>query len=101
MSTSLEQNLPLICKCGNRDHGTQLAECSAGCGRRMLIDTKRLIEWCYTQGWARGVSDYAVWKDGEQLVGVMQRPLKGVIEKGPDKPRMSIDLEIRMGGHYP
>ena len=47
----------------------------------------------YRKGWARGMKDYAVWKDGEQLVGVMQRPLQGVLDVGPDQMRMETDLD--------
>lgn len=34
-------------------------------------------------GWDKGVSDFAIWKNGEQLVGCMQTPLKEVLKRGP------------------
>lgn len=33
----------------------------------------------YKQGYIDAISNYAIHKDGEQLVGCMQRPLKEVI----------------------
>ena len=35
----------------------------------------------FLEGAMEGITLYAVWKDGEQLVGVMQRPLKQVLEQ--------------------
>ena len=35
------------------------------------------------EGWAAGVRLYAVWKDGDQLVGVSRRPLAEVLERNP------------------
>jgi hypothetical protein len=42
----------------------------------------------FREGYKDAVCNYAVWKDGEQLVGVMQRPLKQVLEEidGNDIP---------------
>lgn len=37
----------------------------------------------YLKGWERGVRDYAIWKDGAQLVGVTQLPLDQVLNRGP------------------
>lgn len=34
-------------------------------------------------GWDKGVIDFAIWNDGEQLVGCMQRPLGEVLRSGP------------------
>lgn len=51
-----------------------------------------LINDAYRRGWERGVSDYAVWKDGEQMVGVMQKTLSKVIETGPNRDHVVIDL---------
>ena len=39
----------------------------------------RGLEGSYREGYTDGVSNYAIWKDGEQLVGCMQRPLKQVL----------------------
>ena len=33
----------------------------------------------YRAGMKNGIREYAVWKDGEQLVGVMRRPLREVL----------------------
>lgn len=35
----------------------------------------------YKHGYKAGVAEYAVWKDGEQRVGVMQRPLRKVFDE--------------------
>ena len=35
----------------------------------------------YKRGYKDAVSNYAVWNDGEQLVGVMRRPLKTVLQE--------------------
>lgn len=90
----IENNLPLICECGNRDHGHPGVECSAECGRPMTLDVPRLIEWAYGQGWKRGVTMYAVWRDGEQLVGIMQKPLREVLGDGPDQDYLGMDLAV-------
>ena len=42
----------------------------------------------YRAGMKNGVREYAVWKDGEQLVGVMRRPLRevlGALDAVPDQ----------------
>lgn len=33
----------------------------------------------YIEGMIHGITMYAIWRNGEQLVGCMQRPLKKVI----------------------
>jgi hypothetical protein len=40
----------------------------------------------YKQGYSDAVRNYAVWKDGEQYVGVMQEPLKKVLERIKNDP---------------
>jgi len=35
----------------------------------------------FLEGAMEGITLYAVWKDGEQLVGAMQRPLKQVLKQ--------------------
>ncbi len=35
----------------------------------------------YYQGYIRGICDYAVWKDGKQYVGALQKPLRKVLEE--------------------
>ena len=37
------------------------------------------LEIAYRMGYEHALRNYAVWKDGEQLVGAMQRPLKSVL----------------------
>lgn len=44
------------------------------------------MEQAYREGYADAVRNYAVWKDGEQLVGAMQRPLKTVLEEAAKQP---------------
>lgn len=34
----------------------------------------------FLEGVIEGIRLYAIWKNGEQLVGCMQRPLKGVCQ---------------------
>jgi hypothetical protein len=41
-------------------------------------DDKAIVE-AYRAGMKNGIREYAVWKDGAQLVGVMRRPLKDVL----------------------
>lgn len=40
-----------------------------------------LLERVYREGYKHAVENYAVWKDGEQFVGVLRRPLKKVLEE--------------------
>ncbi len=46
----------------------------------------------YNGGWADAVRLYAVWRDGEQIVGVMGRPLKEVLAAGPGRIAREIGL---------
>lgn len=55
--------------------------------------TDSRIEAAYDAGYIRAVSLYAVWKDGQQLVGIMQKPLSEVIAAGPDPEFKAMDLE--------
>jgi hypothetical protein len=41
----------------------------------------------YRAGWEKGVRDFAIWRNGEQLVGCLQRPLQTVLEEGPSHDR--------------
>ena len=34
----------------------------------------------YRAGMKNGIREYAVWKDGEQLVGIMRRPIREVFD---------------------
>lgn len=51
-----------------------------------MIDTKRietkievLARIAFLRGKIEGIRDYAIWKNGEQLVGCLQRPLPEVL----------------------
>jgi len=46
------------------------------------MNEEQIVE-AYNAGWADAVRLYAVWKNGEQLVGVMERPLGAVLSDGP------------------
>jgi hypothetical protein len=48
-----------------------------------LSNTQTERDKAFQSGWKKGVTDYAIWKDGEQLVGCMQRSLKKVLDEGP------------------
>ncbi len=37
---------------------------------------KQLMQEIYRAGYKAAIQEYAVWKNGEQVVGVMQRPIK-------------------------
>ncbi len=37
----------------------------------------------FRKGWEKGVRDFAIWRNGEQLVGCMERPLRRVLAEGP------------------
>ena len=43
------------------------------------------IEIAYRMGYADAVRNYAVWRDGEQFVGAMARPLKTVLNEFQNK----------------
>ena len=49
--------------------------------RRFEEESQKALDAAYRRGYADAVTNYAVWKNGEQLVGVMQRPLKEVLEE--------------------
>jgi hypothetical protein len=48
-----------------------------------LKEEEDLHKVSFTAGWEKGVRDFAIWRDGEQLVGCRQRPLKEILEQGP------------------
>lgn len=107
MTTNVFENLagmlPLICRCGNKDHGRLGAECSAECQeppRRMILDVEVLVRWAYRQGWNRAVDDFATWHDGEQLVGALERPKNEVLTRGPHETALLVDLHVT-GDNYP
>ena len=39
-----------------------------------------MAKQAYEKGLRRGIWLYAIWKDGQQVVGSMQRPLKEVFD---------------------
>lgn len=41
----------------------------------------RFAEFLYKAGYKDAITNYAVWRDGQQHVGVMNRPLKAVLEE--------------------
>jgi len=43
----------------------------------------------FTDGVKAGIEMYAIWKDGEQLVGALQKPLKEALE----------DVDRELGGN--
>ncbi len=51
---------------------------------RELAESQKPEIVAYVKGWAEGVRLYAIWKDGEQFVGVKRKPLFDVLEEGPD-----------------
>lgn len=52
---------------------------------RMDNYSKKSYEKGYRQGYIDAITNYAVWRDGEQYVGVLQTPLKEVIEEVKEK----------------
>jgi hypothetical protein len=38
------------------------------------------LRLAYLEGMVEGITDYAIWRNGEQLVGCMERPLKEVLK---------------------
>ena len=62
-------------------------EAMAADNLKLLDEIERLKQRetaAYDAGWAEAIRLYAVWRDGQQLVGVMERPLQEVLDKGPD-----------------
>lgn len=54
-----------------------------------------LLEQAYVEGWRRGVEAYAVWKDGQQLVGMGRYCLSDAQKAAPEdaKPLFELWLE--------
>lgn len=46
----------------------------------------QLIVESYRRGLKDGVIRYAIWKDGEQFVGIQQRPLRDVLNEIDNEP---------------
>lgn len=44
-------------------------------------DFEKEYEMGYRQGYIDAISNYAVWRDGVQYVGILQTPLKEMIEE--------------------
>jgi hypothetical protein len=42
-------------------------------------------ETAYRQGYIDALKNYAIWKNGEQFVGCLERPLKEVINEFNEK----------------
>ena len=47
----------------------------------LLLNHKETLiyEHAFLEGCIEGIRDYAIWRNGEQLVGCLERPLKEVI----------------------
>ena len=58
-----------------------------------VAELKEDISRAYDLGWGDAVKLYAVWRDGQQLVGIMEKPLKSVLKKGPPKDTKEISLQ--------
>ena len=44
---------------------------------------ERMRDSAFRAGWEKGVRDFAIWRNGEQLVGCLRRPLAEVLKRGP------------------
>ena len=64
--------------------------------RQEIDRLRKRIEKAYRLGWEDGVRLYAIWDSGQQLVGVMRRPLSEVLRRGPDSDIMA--AHITLGG---
>lgn len=49
-------------------------------------DVLAALENAYREGYEDGVRNYATWRNGEQFVGALNRPLKGVLAEDSQKP---------------
>ena len=56
-------------------------------------EIRRQASRAYDKGWKHAVRLYAIWKDGEQVVGALQRPIDSVLNRGPDPDEKAIGLE--------
>ena len=61
-------------------------------------DLCRILEDAYRKGWEHGVRDFAIWRDGQQLVGCMEKPLHTVLAKGITTPSLHGWTEV--AEHY-
>lgn len=53
---------------------------------RVDLPLPEIHEDSYRKGYRDALANYATWKNGEQLVGAMQRPLKEVIASDEQHP---------------
>ena len=51
------------------------------CRDEEIYVTRQVLERIYKQGYKDAVANYAVWKDGDQLVGVGQKLLSDVLRE--------------------
>jgi len=42
---------------------------------------KERLELAYRQGYVDALCNYSTWRDGEQTIGALQRPLKTILEE--------------------
>lgn len=50
------------------------------------------VSLAYDKGWEDAVRLYAVWRNGEQLVGVKETPLDLVLQGGPPADQKAMSL---------
>ena len=46
-----------------------------------------LVEEAFLAGYRHGVESYAVWRNGAQLVGALERPISEVMKRAPEDCR--------------
>lgn len=46
----------------------------------------------FLAGYAAAMRMYAIWNNGEQFIGVRQRPLKAALEQAEDDPVVEMDF---------
>lgn len=52
--------------------------------RKDTIQIGELVEQAFLAGYRHGVESYAVWRDGQQLVGCLERPMGEVFRRAPE-----------------
>lgn len=64
---------------------------------QILVDVINRVYDTYYEGVKEGITRYAVWKDGTQVVGVMERPLIQVlVEVDREKEQLIRDTTGRI-----
>jgi hypothetical protein len=57
-----------------------------------VITIAELVEQAFLAGYRHGVSSFAVWKHGAQLVGTMERPLGEVLKRAPEDCKLEYGI---------